>query len=67
MELCIEIDRERDVAYIPLNTHHPLKRAWKSLFARQDLVLDIDAHGDLVGIEVLRARQRLTQWGVRVP
>lgn len=67
MDICFEIDRERDVAYIPLNPHHPLKRVWKSL-VREDWVLDIDAHGDLVGLELSRARSRLPlRWGVRLP
>lgn len=67
MDICFEMDREHDVAYIRLNTHHPLKRVCKSLRARQDLVLDFDEHGDLVGLELLRARYRLTQWGVQIP
>lgn len=67
MDICFEIDRERDVAYIRLNTHHPLKRVWKSL-VRHDWVLDVDDRGDLVGLELPRARSRLPlRFGVRVP
>lgn len=66
MDIRFEMDRERDVAYIRLHTHHPLKRAWKSL-VREDWVLDIDAAGDVVGLELRRARARLMEWGIRLP
>lgn len=66
MDICFEMDRARDVATIRLNPHHPLTRAWKSLPTR-DLVLDFDACGELVALEILRARTHLRQWGIRLP
>lgn len=65
MDICFELDRERDVAYIRVDTHHPLKRVWKSLPVQ--VVLDMDGHGDLTGLELLNARAQLTALGVRLP
>lgn len=67
MDICFELDNARDVATIRLNTHHPLKRTWQRLPAPRDLVLEFDPSGDLVALEVLHARARLTQWGIRLP
>jgi len=67
MDICFEMDRERDVAYIRLNTHHPLKRVWKNLVG-EGWVLDVDVHGDLVGLELARAQANLALgWGIRLP
>lgn len=67
MRVPIEIDPEHNVAYIPLATHDPLRRAWRSIPAGRDLVLDIDRHGDLVGLELLNARRCLRVLGMRMP
>jgi uncharacterized protein YuzE len=66
MRIPIEIDREHDVAYIPLATHDPLRRTWRSLPVGRNLVLDIDRHGDLVGLELLNARRLLRSLGVGI-
>jgi uncharacterized protein YuzE len=67
MRTSIEIDREHDVAYIRLATHDPLRRVWRCIPVGRDLVLDIDRHGDLVGLELLNARKQLRSLGVRLP
>jgi uncharacterized protein YuzE len=67
MDICFELDNDRDVARIRLNTHHPLKRVWRTMPARADCQLEFDRHGELVALEVLHARKRLTQWGIRLP
>lgn len=67
MRILIEIDADHDVAYIPMATHDPLRRVWRCIPVDQDLVLDIDPHGDLVGLELLHARKCLERLGVRAP
>ena len=64
MDICFELDRERDVAYIRLHTHDPLKRVWKSL-VDEACVLDFDTTGDLVGLQLPPVR--LSEWGIRLP
>lgn len=64
MRIPVEIDRQRDVAYIRLATHMPLRRGWRGLPVGRNLVLDIDRHGDLVGLEILNARALLKSMGV---
>lgn len=65
MDICFELDRQRDVATIPLHTHHPLTRTWSRLPVPRDCVLQFNEYGELVALEV--TRRRLEQWGVRVP
>jgi uncharacterized protein YuzE len=62
----LKIDRQRDVAYLRMGTHDPLRRVWRSLPLEGDLVLDIDRYGDLVGLEILNARARLKALGIRI-
>ncbi len=64
MRIPIQINPEQDVAYIPLAPHDPLRRAWPCL--GRNLVLDIDRHGELVGVELLNARRQLRVLGVRL-
>ncbi len=66
MRIPVEIDRERDVAYIPLATHDTLRRVWRSLPLGRNLVLDIDRDGDLVGLELLHAQAQLKRLGIRL-
>ena len=67
MDIRFEMNREHDVAYIRVGTHHPLRRVWRCLPVGEDLVLDFDRHGDLTGLELLNARKQLAALGVRVP
>lgn len=57
----IEIDRERDLAYILLRPELRDQRggAARSVRVGEDIVLDLDANGQLVGIELLNASSRL--------
>jgi superfamily II DNA or RNA helicase/uncharacterized protein YuzE len=57
----IEMDREHDVAYIlvrPELRNQPRKVA-QSLRVGEDVVLDLDQDGQLIGIELLKASTRL--------
>jgi uncharacterized protein YuzE len=57
----IELDRENDVAYIlvrPELRDQPRKVA-QSVRVAGDIVLDLDADGQLIGIELLKASSRL--------
>lgn len=63
MDICFELNRERDVATIRVNAHHPLKRVWKTLPI--PWVLQFDPQGELVALEV--PRKTLAQWGVHLP
>src|SRR5437879_5446187 len=56
----IEIDREHDVAYILLRPElRDRRRGGQSLRVADDIVLDLDASGQLIGIELLNASSRL--------
>ena len=65
MNIPFELNVQRDVAYIRVHTHDPLRRAWRCLPV--DVVLDFDPDGDFVGLELLNARRQLEALGVRVP
>src|SRR5262245_27389126 len=57
----IEIDREHDLAYIllrPERRDHPRGLA-RSMRVAEDIVLDLDENGQLIGIELLNASSRL--------
>src|SRR5205809_6118288 len=57
----IEIDHEHDLAYILLRPelrHQPGSIA-RSMRVAEDIVLDLDANGQLVGIELLNASTHL--------
>ena len=57
----IEIDRKHDVAYILLRPElrdQPGAVA-RSMRVAEDIVLDLDANGQLIGIELLNASSRL--------
>ena len=57
----IEVDRDHDVAYILLRPELRDRAAIVARSARvaDDVVLDLDANGHLIGIELLRASSRL--------
>src|SRR5437867_1763494 len=57
----IEIDREHDLAYILLRTElrDQPRGVARSVRVGEDIVLDLDSNGQLVGIELLNASSRL--------
>ena len=56
----VEIDREHNVAYILLRPElRDRRRGGQSLRVADDIVLDLDASGQLIGIELLNASSRL--------
>lgn len=57
----IEIDRDHDLAYILLRPElrDRAGAVATSIRAAEDIVLDLDANGQLVGIELLNASSRL--------
>src|SRR5271167_433968 len=57
----IEIDRAHDVAYILLRPElrHRPRSGLRSMRVAEDIVLDVDEGGPLIGIELLNASSRL--------
>jgi uncharacterized protein YuzE len=56
----VEIDREHDLAYIRLRPElRERSRGGQSVRVAEDIVLDLDAEGQLIGIELLKASSRL--------
>src|SRR5438270_4707778 len=57
----VEIDRDRNVAYILLRPELRDQRGGvaKSVRIGEDVVLDLDTNGQLVGVELLNASSRL--------
>src|SRR5262245_1208369 len=57
----VEIDRQRDLAYIVLrpDLRDTPGSVARSVRVADDIVLDLDANGQLVGIELLQASARI--------
>src|SRR4051812_290707 len=57
----IQIDREHDLAYILLRPElrDEPRRSARSLRVAEDIILDLDENGQLIGIELLNASSRL--------
>lgn len=52
----VKYDKEADVVYIQLND----ELVSESDESREGIILDYDAHGRIVGIEVLEASKKMT-------
>ncbi|MBS3076861.1 DUF2283 domain-containing protein [Candidatus Pacearchaeota archaeon] len=57
----IEIDREVDAAYIYAKSHIGEGEAVKTIEVNEDIILDFDVNGKLIGIEILNASKNLTK------
>src|SRR5437588_9455025 len=57
----IEVDREHDLAYILLRPELRDRRGGvtRSMRVAEDIVIDLDENGQLIGIELLNASSRL--------
>ncbi len=57
----IEIDKEADAAYIYAKREIEEGEVAKTIEVNESIILDFDASGKLIGIEVLHASKNLTK------
>lgn len=63
LKVDLQLDRENDLAYILLRPWLRGQRAYvaRSLRVTKDILLDLDADGGLIGIELFHASKHLGQ------
>lgn len=62
MSLSVRIDSDADAAYIGI-TSRPIAR---TVEVNEDLILDLDQHGGIVGIELLGLSRNFPQSSVEI-
>lgn len=57
----IEIDKEVDAAYIYLDETSKEKASFKTIEVNNNIILDFDKEGKLIGIEILNASKNFSK------